>query len=160
MDYSYMMKRFCSFIALFFIIQSAAFADLAIDQMTNTSVEGVDMTAVSSLAWSTHDVDGANRYHVCVVHTLVDNAFIPNGATGVEWDSGGTPQAMSKIIEINASSGGRDSGVEIWGLVAPNAVTNGTITITLEGEMHVASATLISFTGVDQSTSLDEAGGE
>lgn len=133
---------------------------IAIDQVTDTQAASVDMTNVSSLSWATHDVAGTNRLLVCIVHTLVDNAFVPNGASAVEWDSTGTPQALAKLIEINASSGGRDSGVEIWYLVNPNAVTNGTITITLEGTMHVASATLISFTGVDQSTPLDEAGGE
>lgn len=136
---------------------------IAIVATTNTSSEVVDMTAVSSITLTGLTVSGSNTALFLLLHTLRDGS---GGASAVSWDSAGTPQAMTKIRTDIASSGGTDSCSEVWRLVAPTA-GNKSLAVTLNANMHVAAATLVCLSGVNQSTpaeanegSVDAGGGD
>ncbi len=74
-------------------------------------------------------------------------SILTEGSVALVWDSGGTNQSMTKIIDQNASANGT---VQLWGLVNPtpgnktlavSGITAGTVDIYIDG---------ISFSGVDQ----------
>ena len=120
---------------------------IAIVSTSDTATAAIDMTSVLSLTWSHTVAAGSNKLLVVMLHTLVDGNV---GASGVTFNG----DAMTELRDEVAVSGGRDSGAEVWYLINPDVAT-GDIVVTLNTTMHVASATAVDFTGVDQSTPFE-----
>lgn len=91
---------------------------------------------------------GSNRGLLCGV--FFENGAIPAGITA-NWDSAGTPQAMTQITNAVISADGTNSCTgAMYGLLAPTS-GNKNLQVSWTGN-NVAYAFAISFTGVDQTS--------
>lgn len=137
-------------LALCLFIASPALAAIAI--VGSSTGYSNSCTACSSLTVSVTVGSGAD-FLVCGIHSFVDG---DGTATGVTYN---TTETLTQVRQDLAVSGGRDPASEIWYLVAPS-VTTANVAITLATTNHVAAATCLVLSGVDQTTPMDETGGE
>ena len=123
---------------------------------TTSADEAWDQTGVTSLGGTITIPSSSNGVMIVRIATM---ALDFGGASAVTWDG----QSLTKIrSDISNPDGGRDPNSEIWYLIAPNAAT-GTFTTALNGDptvTHVAHCSIDVFEGIDQSSPLDETGGE
>lgn len=106
-----------------------------------------EASGVSTLSLTNLTVGSGSNRAMAILIFWSSGASVPT-VTACNWDSAGTPQAMTLIANTNAFVGGSSIAVSAYGLIAPTS-GNKTLKIDWTGSFE-AHAVAISFTGVDQ----------
>lgn len=111
---------------------------------TYTVVSGFNTLTINNLTV------GAGSNRALAVLLAFTQTAVPT-FTKVEWDTGGSPQAMTAITGTGGGTGASSISTVAYGLIAPTS-GNKILTVTWSGAALTAYGVAISFTGVDQTS--------
>jgi hypothetical protein len=112
---------------------------------------GSSSSSTTTLSWS-HTVGAALSNSILLVH-VAEASATNYSVTGVNWDQGGTPVALTRLGRINDVGGA--AWAEIWYLKSPSAGTK-TIQVTFSGTVATCAGSS-SWSGVHQTTTFNAA---
>lgn len=141
------MKKLLLLIPLLLcLLASPAWAVLARDAVSQNL-----KAAAGTTLDLTHTATGTATDGLLVVGCLVSTSGATT-VTGVNWDQGGTPVALTQHVTLDATPGIR---LDIWYLKLPSTGTKTVRVTTSSGQITMCHA--ITYTGADQTTPLGTA---